>query len=83
MAAMSSSGKCLADDMDGRGKLVVSRTRCGVQRCCAEPGPISRRLLSWHGPRLCIATSKRRCAASGARERRRYQPSPAGRETKL
>ncbi|MET4021874.1 hypothetical protein ABIC10_007003 [Bradyrhizobium sp. S3.2.12] len=49
---------------------LVSRTRCCVQRCCAEPG--SRRphgKMRRHGPRLRSAPPKGRCAASGARDR--------------
>jgi len=45
----------------------VSRTRCGVQRRCAEPGPTPHRSLADTGPRLCSAPPKWRCAASGAR----------------
>jgi len=38
-------------------------------RCCAEPGPRRPRKPPTRGPRLCSAPSKRRCAASGARDR--------------
>ena len=43
---------------------LVSRTRCSVQRCSAEPGPM---LRYQDGPRLSSAPLSR-CSASGARE---------------
>ena len=46
----------------------MSRTLCSVQRCCAEPGPGKPHCPLQHGPLLCSALSKRRCAASGARD---------------
>ncbi|MGY4630231.1 hypothetical protein ACVWY3_007987 [Bradyrhizobium sp. USDA 4486] len=45
----------------------MSRTRCSVKRCCAEPTQGPHGAIQRHEPRLCSAP-QRRCAASGARE---------------
>ena len=47
---------------------LVSRTRCSVLRCCAEPRPTLGGWLAETWPRLSSAPPKWRCAASGARE---------------
>jgi hypothetical protein len=39
-----------------------------LKRCGAEPGLMPHRRSPKHGPRLCSASLKRRCAASGARD---------------
>jgi len=41
--------------MEAAQHRLVSRTRCSVQRCCAEPGPRRPRILLQLGPRLCSA----------------------------
>ncbi len=45
----------------------MSRTRCSVQRCGAEPGPSSRAPYRCMGPGSAAHRASARCAASGAR----------------
>src|ERR1700704_1803926 len=47
---------------------LVSRTRCNALGVTAQSRDPAGDSTPPHGPRLCSASSKRRCAASGARD---------------
>jgi len=44
----------------------VSRTRCSALALLRRAGTQQPRAVPMHGPRLCSAPLKKRCAASGA-----------------